>query len=379
MGGSIRKRLSDVRQRLRRRRWSRRRYYNLNVDALRPGDVIFSTERAAESFAIRTATGSPYSHAAIYLGHAQYAEAVGLGVRVRAVSTIVKERVKVIRLKRNAVPDAQTVAARAADKVNIYLHSPYWTKGAILSIFRDAQVEERRSLFCSHLVAKVYADVGVEVIDGYEPLKVTPGDLANSIKFEDVTKQILVPAQAVVEEVLDPKFTTLSDFETLRIEGMYAELAPFFEKRGLPVPPSWDLMVLLMARLPDRAAQRALDLEIIGSMQRNKYLDLPTDGIAATIAPLEAYIEQKTYETLSKVAVESELRSLRQNLPALKMMLDNDKDNSKVYGQFHRKTRLNTYQVLRDTKKAHAQNTGRVIALTEELIRALEGRLKALG
>jgi uncharacterized protein YycO len=377
MVSPIRNWISDVRQRMRRRRWLRRRYYNLNVDALRPGDVIFSTERATESFFIRTATRSPYSHAAIYIGHAQYAEAVGLGVRVRAVSTFVKERVKVIRLKPDAVADAEGAAASAANNVLDYLHSPNWTKGALLSIFRNAKVEERRSLFCSHLVGKAFADAGVNVIDGREPLKATPGDLAESKKFEEVTEQVVVPAHVVVEEVLDPKFTTLSDYETVRVEGMYSELVPFFEKHGLPVPNGWESMVVKVADVADRAVQRALDIEIIKSMQRNKYLDLATEAIAATIAPLETYIEQKSYETLPKVAVQSEIRTLRQNLPALKRMLGNDEDNSNAYGELYGKTQLNTYQLLRDTKKTHAQNTQRVIALTEELIKALESRFKS--
>ena len=114
----IRKWLSGVRRGIRRWRWSRRGYYILDAAALRPGDIILSTERATESFAIRAATWSPYSHAAIYLGHSKFAEAVGLGVRVRAVSTIVKERVKVVRLRVDAAEDAEGLATMAAEKVN---------------------------------------------------------------------------------------------------------------------------------------------------------------------------------------------------------------------------------------------------------------------
>jgi hypothetical protein len=345
-----------------------------------PVTLSFSTERATESFAIRTATWSRYSHAAIYLGHSQYAEAVGIGVRVRAVSTIVKERVKVIRLKADAAGDAQVLAARAADEVNHYLHSPYWTKGAILSIFQSAKVNERRSLFCSQLVAKVYADAGLDVIDDRETFKITPGDLAKSGKFEDVTKQVLMPVRVIPEHLLDSDFTTLSDHETLRIQGMYAELVPFFKKIGMDPPPdSWEIMVMAMAHLPDRAEQRALDMELIKSMQNNKYLELSTQGITESIAPLETYIEQKRFETASKAKLQSELRSLRQNVPALKQQLDTDQDNSEFYGELYDKTQLNTYKLLRDNKKAHAENMERAIALTGTLIEALESRLRAPG
>jgi uncharacterized protein YycO len=210
MVSSIRNWLSSARRYVRLWRWSRRKYYIINAKALLPGDIIFSTERAPESFAIRKVTQSPYSHAAIYLGHSRYAEAVGLGVRVRAVSTTLKEQIKVIRLKADAAPDAAALAAKAAESINYYLHSPYWTQGAILSIFRNAKVDERRSLFCSHLIARVYADAGLDVIDGREPFKITPGDLAESSKFDDVSKQVLEPASVLAAWVLDPKFTTLS-------------------------------------------------------------------------------------------------------------------------------------------------------------------------
>jgi hypothetical protein len=377
---SIRNWLSAARRHARLSRQSRRKYYIINAEALLPGDIIFSTERAAQSFAIRKATQSPYSHAAIYLGHSQYAEAVGLGVRVRAVSTILKEHIKVTRLAADSAPDPVALAARAAENVNYYLHSPYWRKGALLSIFRNAKVDERRSLFCSHLVARVYADAGFDVIDDREPFKITPGDLAESTKFRDVTKEVLEPARVLVAGVLDPEFTTLSDDETLRVEGMYAELVPFFEKNGLrPVPDSWELMVIVMGKLPTKAMRRALDVEVTKSMQNNKYLDLPTDGVARSIAPLEAYMEQKSYNALPKVAIESELRSLKQNLPALKRQLDIDQENSDEYGKLYRKTKLDSYRLLRDTKKAHAENVALLLTLTEGLITSLEARLEALG
>jgi hypothetical protein len=221
----------------------------LDVEHLLPGDVIFSTERAAESFLIRLGTRSPYSHAAIYLGHAQYAEAVGLGVRVRAVSTIVNEIVRVSRLRWDLGIDSADIAHRAADRVNAYLHSPNWTQGAILSVFRRAKVKERRGLFCSHLVAKVYSDSGIDVLDGYEPLKVTPGRLAKSKKFVDVTATTTYTPAHIPAHLVQSNFVTLSDQETARQEGIYQDLVPFFEARAIAVPNDWIKMLVIRVRI----------------------------------------------------------------------------------------------------------------------------------
>jgi hypothetical protein len=62
-----------------------------------------------------------------------------------------------------------------------------------------------------------------------------------------------------------------------------------------------------------------------------------------------------------------------------KQTLKIDRDNSDDYGALYKKTRLKSYQLLRDTKKAHAQNAERLISLTEKLIDGLESRLTALG
>ena len=159
----------------------------LDPDKLRPGDVIFSTERAKESFVIRWFTRSPYSHAAIYLGDGLYAEAVDVGVRARSVTTVVKERLKFIRLKGG--PSAEVASKAAAERVNRYLFLEYGLGSALLSLLSAVPSVNSRALFCSQLVAKVYEDIGVAVVPGLPSEKVTPGLLANSKQFEDITEE----------------------------------------------------------------------------------------------------------------------------------------------------------------------------------------------
>jgi hypothetical protein len=110
---------------------------------------------------------------------------VDVGVRTAAVTTIVKERLKVNRLKDGA--QKEEVARAAAGRINDYLHSPYATGSAMLSLFSRIPSADRRALFCSQLVSQAYADVGVAVVPGHEPEKITPEMLATSALFDDVT------------------------------------------------------------------------------------------------------------------------------------------------------------------------------------------------
>ena len=53
------------------------------ADALEAGDILLTSIATVNSFGIRLGTFSPVSHAVLYLGDGQIAEAVGTGVRAR--------------------------------------------------------------------------------------------------------------------------------------------------------------------------------------------------------------------------------------------------------------------------------------------------------
>ena len=58
----------------------------LNLDALKTGDIIFSTTAGATSKAIKTATASAFSHACVYFSDGIVIESSGEGVKPRRVS-----------------------------------------------------------------------------------------------------------------------------------------------------------------------------------------------------------------------------------------------------------------------------------------------------
>ena len=63
-----------------------RRGVLLNLDALKTGDIIFSTTAGATSKAIKTATASAFSHACVYFSDGIVIESSGEGVKPRRVS-----------------------------------------------------------------------------------------------------------------------------------------------------------------------------------------------------------------------------------------------------------------------------------------------------
>jgi hypothetical protein len=227
-------------------------------------------------------------------------------------------------------------------------------------------------VFCSHLVAKVYSDSGIDVLDGYEPLKVTPGRLAKSKKFVDVTATTTYTPAHIPAHLVQSNFVTLSDQETARQEGIYQDLVPFFEARAIAVPNDWIKMLVFLADTDQKEIQRELDQEMLRVLAHNKYFDLAGEAVDLAISPLEQYISEKRFQSLSPTEVATDIRSLKQNLVALKRGLLADTDNADFYGDEFEKNKLKTFQLLSADKRRHCKLDRRVIELTEKLIDMLE-------
>jgi Permuted papain-like amidase enzyme, YaeF/YiiX, C92 family len=350
-------------------RLRRRRYFRLNPEKLHPGDIIFSTERAPVSYMIRHLTSSDYSHAGIYLGHGLYAEAVGEGVRARAATTIVKEKLKVIRLK--STSNSEEVARAAADRVDEYLHSPYALPGAILSLLSGVPSKDSRALFCSQLIAQAYADVASAVVPEYPPEKVTPALLANSKLFDDVTETTSFRAWAVPEHLVRP-FETLSDREAKIVENMYRALCPFFEKWSIVTPGTWTEMLLLLADINHDRFQKELDSEVLTVMKNEGYVGVLSAVVKEVIEPFKDWLAEFDTSQLSEEIKEAERFSFTNNLRALERQAEIDLDNQRFWMNLQRKTHLGTFLVLvKYTEKQYSLRT-EMITLTKAALEKLD-------
>src|SRR5882724_945324 len=75
-------------------------YVCIDPSELRPADIIVSTGRSYISGAIRTATGTDYSHTILYIGDGRVIEAISDGVVERDLSVALAEASLAVALRR---------------------------------------------------------------------------------------------------------------------------------------------------------------------------------------------------------------------------------------------------------------------------------------
>jgi hypothetical protein len=173
----------------------------VGADALRPGDIVLTAANGLASAGIRLLTLSPVSHAAVYLGDNQVAEAVGAGIRQRRVaelvleeSTVVAFRHPLITAEHSAKMDA-FVARHLGQKYNyvgVMLQAPFALERRACelpltpSLVRDFCVRgvaaiqlglgRNDQFFCSQFILEAYRSAGLPLADADSRL-FNPGDL----------------------------------------------------------------------------------------------------------------------------------------------------------------------------------------------------------
>jgi uncharacterized protein YycO len=169
---------------------------SIDPSELRPADILVTTGRSFISGAIRTATGSDFSHTVLYIGGKRSIEAIAEGVVERDLSSPLGEASLVVALRRRHMTNSarQVVIQSAKD----FTGKPYDYIGAAgagfshrrgklafvlaprasLALYFAAKVnasEKNRdkAFFCSELAARCYELAGLPITDG-DPSFTTP-------------------------------------------------------------------------------------------------------------------------------------------------------------------------------------------------------------
>lgn len=173
----------------------------VDAAALQPGDIILSAAASINSVGIRTLTLAPVSHAAVYVGNDQIAEAVGHGVVLRSLDEVMRDEVVVVAFRH---PHFQP---EHGDRVRAFAHANLGTRynhvGVVLltpfslsrrtcelplvpSAVRDfclrgfatIQLGTRNNdrFFCSQFVLEAYRHAGLPITDA-DPRWVSPADI----------------------------------------------------------------------------------------------------------------------------------------------------------------------------------------------------------
>lgn len=210
-------------------------------DALRPGDIILTRNKNAES-AVDIKTSSTvakiskgsFSHAMIVSHAPTVVEAMPAGVGVFSLHRSLVHQIENVRVLRYA--DAE-IALKAAKRTQSEVGRTYCKRKAIASIFPERIIDEisHRGIFCSALVAQVFAEAGAPEFKALNINKVTPGTLEHLEFLEDVTDEIfyeaLPPANAEALSALDgDRVASPSNKQTALTLDYAKELIPFSDK-----------------------------------------------------------------------------------------------------------------------------------------------------
>lgn len=168
---------------------------------LQPGDILLSAAPGVTSLGIRLLTTSPVSHAALYVGEGEVAEALGGGVRLRRIDAVLAEESVVAAFRNPALPEdgALSVSRFARDKVGkpydyvgVMMHAPFALQRRVcelpgvptllretcLSTFATLQLihggDDR--FFCSQFVVEAYRAAGFPITSA-RPHWVSPEDI----------------------------------------------------------------------------------------------------------------------------------------------------------------------------------------------------------
>jgi len=347
-------------------------FFTLDQDRLIPGDILFTADRAPVSYLIRGFTVSKFSHAAIYLGDGLYAEAVDVGVRVRAASMIVKPVLAVRRLKEGAPENGR----KAVERVNHYLHMPYWLEGAVLSPLPFDAVEEGRNLFCSHLVARAYADVGAPVLDDSDPHKISPGKLFRSRKL--FTVEAVVKTNIPGDYGRYRRMKTFSDDESKRNEKAYLAALGFFNKYRIAQPRDMPEIFDYLANSCQQMLSEELDMTIVKALLESKLLDIVDEAKTGSLDMLLAKLETLENERMSAHLIFSESTKIERNITALQVQLATHIDNAAVFQELLKNKKYLSFALMRDDKLRHADFTRRLIAASADYLALLSAKQSAL-
>jgi cell wall-associated NlpC family hydrolase len=197
---------------------------------LLPGDILLTASSGLPSLGIRVLTASPVSHAALYVGDGEVAEAVGDGVQLRRIETVLAEESVVAAFRHPALDDAsaQRISRFARDAVGgkydylgVLLHAPFalerracelpgitaFLREACLSALASLQLAggDNSRFFCSEFVLHAYQEAGLPITRA-RPSWVSPEDLLH-MRAGDVSS---LPVEQPLEYVGHLKFAAAS-------------------------------------------------------------------------------------------------------------------------------------------------------------------------
>ena len=194
------------------------------------GDILLSADPGIASAGIRLLTTSPVSHAAIYVGNGEVAEALRGGVRLRSIDRVLQEETVVAAFRHPVLDEeraqrmsqyAREQVGKPYDFVGVVMHAPFALQRRVCelpgvpTLLREACLSTLATFqlihggddrfFCSQFVLESYRAVGLPITRA-RPHWVSPEDIMH-MRAGDVPS---LPVEQPLMYVGHLKFTALA-------------------------------------------------------------------------------------------------------------------------------------------------------------------------
>lgn len=169
-----------------------RKKYILDCSLLQPGDIILTGSKEPVSLAVRAATASRFSHAAIYVGKTTI-EATLAGVFSKNPQRLAFSSPDDVAVMRSKHTLSEIDRRRVCSFARSLTGSLYALDEAITIRARSIlSINETRKQFCSRLVAQSYASIEYDFINLRNPSYCTPRQLYLCKAFEEINEIVRV-------------------------------------------------------------------------------------------------------------------------------------------------------------------------------------------
>ncbi len=164
----------------------------LSPSELKAADIIVSTTGATVSGVVRFGTGSPVSHAMLYVGGGNVVEAVGSGVRevplksafndaslavaYRMTDLTMREAEAVIRFAKNNVGRAYDKAGAVGAGLAANSPACFLLGAVVCAVVRSGTASVPNNFYCSELVLAAFASANRPIIN-QNPSTSVPQDI----------------------------------------------------------------------------------------------------------------------------------------------------------------------------------------------------------
>ncbi|SEH77465.1 Permuted papain-like amidase enzyme, YaeF/YiiX, C92 family [Rheinheimera pacifica] len=150
--------------------------YIFEMNLLKPGDIILTSQVGAISKAVRLSTFSKFSHAILYVGDGSFIHSDGQGVHSNNIQRLLfdnKKHAEVCRVLDGNYVDQAIMFARSQ------IGTSYSVKEAVRTRNPLYRGEKLNRQFCSRLVAQSYEYAGLRLVNNSDYC--TPKDLQQSL------------------------------------------------------------------------------------------------------------------------------------------------------------------------------------------------------